>query len=279
MATIHHHFKLRVQLTFSYVIFPEINGQWIPALPTRLCTFAHINTSMTQVLRQQITLHFELDPFPLPTMQIRRRPRRLFTLKLYGFSPHKRLKGSPTVCLTLDALRTSLDLVKASADICPPLKSAAGVAVALCNLADRVAASDSNAEALAFRAGMIIDTIYDCVDATSPDIPIHLLRRIAQFEQLLTEICIAMQGILKKGRLRRLLHLRLIESELAKFTARLDSAAESFTIGTITAQTVSIARIGDAVEKDTTSSSALQHSNIRLHNEVRFLQLTVIFWT
>ncbi|KAJ7661807.1 hypothetical protein B0H17DRAFT_1185126 [Mycena rosella] len=124
-------------------------------------------------------------------MQGQRRPRRLFAL--YGFFPHKRPKGATTrTALTLDALRTTLELVNGSADVCPPLKSAVGAVVGVCNLADRVAVFDTNAEALVWRSITILDTIYNSVDGTNPGlIPPHLLHNIVQFEQLLTEIAIA----------------------------------------------------------------------------------------
>jgi hypothetical protein len=40
-----------------------------------------------------------------------------------------------------------------------------------------------------------------------------------------------MDSIARIGRVRRVLNLRRTESELAKFTARLDSAAETFAVG------------------------------------------------
>ncbi|KAJ7082487.1 hypothetical protein C8R44DRAFT_823015 [Mycena epipterygia] len=208
-------------------------------------------------------------------MQAKRQPRRFFALR--GFSPHTRPIGS--FLLTLDAVRTSLELVKDSADVCPPLKSAAGAVVAVCNLADRVAASDTNAETLAWRAVTILDTIYNSVDATDPNakVPPQLLHHLLQFEQLLTEICTAMKNITKKGRLHRAFHLRRNESQLAKFTARLDSTAQIFTIATMSSQTASLGRIEDAVEKVSSVSSALEQSNIHLRGQVRCLQLTVVF--
>ncbi|KAJ7115362.1 hypothetical protein C8R44DRAFT_880666 [Mycena epipterygia] len=177
-------------------------------------------------------------------MQGQRRLRRLSAL--WGFPPHRRPKESTTsVYLTLDVVRTSLELVKDSADVCPPLKSAVGAVVA------RVAESDTNAETLAWRAVTILDTIYNSVDMTDPNakIPPQLLHNILQFEQLVTEISTAMKSIAGKSPLHRVLHLRRNESKLAKFNARLDSAAQVFAIGTMTSQTVSLGRIEDAVEK------------------------------
>ncbi|KAJ6542934.1 hypothetical protein B0H19DRAFT_1172454 [Mycena capillaripes] len=213
-------------------------------------------------------------------MQMQRRPRRRLFASL---AARERPKESPinVAALTRDALRTSLELVKESSDICPPLKSALGGVVALCDLADRVAASNVDAATLAWRAVAILDTIYNAVDI-GPDldakVPPQLLQNILQFEQLLSEIRTAMmKSIARKGCFRRVLHLRRNESDLAQFTTSLDSAAQVFTIGTLTAQTASLSRIEDAVEKVSMVSSALEQSNIHLRNQVTFLQLTVVF--
>ncbi|KAJ6505404.1 hypothetical protein C8R45DRAFT_548707 [Mycena sanguinolenta] len=141
---------------------------------------------------------------------------------------------SPTATgLTWDAIRTMLEVANDSADVFPPLKSAVGGVVALCNLADRLAASDENAKMLVWRSVTILDTIYRAID---PDayaiIPAHFLDGILQFEQLINEIRKAMEAIMKKNRrgVLRIPHLRRNESQLAKFTERLDSAAELFTV-------------------------------------------------
>jgi hypothetical protein len=48
----------------------------------------------------------------------------------------------------------------------------------------RVSASDENAEALAWRAVTILDTIYNSVNPTDPGhVPPQLLRNIEQFER------------------------------------------------------------------------------------------------
>ncbi|KAJ6603464.1 hypothetical protein DFH09DRAFT_394036 [Mycena vulgaris] len=220
-------------------------------------------------------------------MQARRGPRRLFAL--YGFLRHKLRPASTTTLLTLDAVRTSLEVVKESSDVFPPLKSALGAVIALCALADRISASDANAEALAWRAVTILDTIYNSVNPTDPgNVPPQLLHNIEQFERLLTTIYTAMDSIARIGRIRRVLNLRQTESELAKFAARLDSAAETFAIGTMTLQSVSLARIQDAVETVTVISSGLEQSNaqlcgqilvlqVQLRRQIRVLQLTAVF--
>ncbi|KAJ7686298.1 hypothetical protein B0H17DRAFT_1072228 [Mycena rosella] len=222
-------------------------------------------------------------------MQGQHRPRRRFALQ--GFFPPRRRKGASAAAISLNAVRTTLELVECSADVCPPLKSAVGAVVAICKLADRIAASDADAGRLAWRAVTILDAIYNSIDAQKSDaIPPHLLNNVVQFEQLLIEIHTAMKGIKTKG-IRRLLHLRRNESQLATFNAQLDAAAQVFTIGTMTSQTVSLAHIDgrmqsqavslahiqEIVEKVSTVSSALEHSNVQLRGQVRFLQITTVF--
>ncbi|KAJ7450338.1 hypothetical protein FB451DRAFT_1285739 [Mycena latifolia] len=216
-------------------------------------------------------------------MQGQRRLRRIFMFD--GIFPRKRLKGKKTALLTFDAVRTTLELAHESADVFPPLKSALGAVVAVCNLADRVAAFDTDSETLAWRCIAMLDTIYTSIEGTSPDaLPPDMLHNIVQFEQLLTEIQNTMEKCLQKCRLRRVLHLRRHESQLAKFTSKLDSAAEVFAIGAMTGQsvalanqTVALAHIEEEVKKISVVSSALEKSNIQLHDQVRSLQLTVVF--
>ncbi|KAJ7479684.1 hypothetical protein FB451DRAFT_163858 [Mycena latifolia] len=139
-----------------------------------------------------------------------------------------------TLALSSDAIRTSLNLLKEAADVFPPLKSAAGGVLAVWDLADRVSASDENAQALAWRAVGILDAIYNAVGGGTSPIPPSMLADIVKFEALLREISTAMNEQLKQGRLRRVLHLRKRESGLARFTSRLDAASEAFKIGSST---------------------------------------------
>ncbi|KAJ7273778.1 hypothetical protein C8J57DRAFT_1714847 [Mycena rebaudengoi] len=147
----------------------------------------------------------------------------------------KRRKESTITLLTWDTIRTSLELVQRSADVCPPLKSAVGAVCALCDLADasrsssRIAASDANAEALAWRAFIILETILNSIDSNKP-VPPHLRHSIEQFEQLLSEIRTAMEVLAKENRVLRVLRLRRNESQLTEFIARLDLTAQLFIV-------------------------------------------------
>ncbi|KAJ7479722.1 hypothetical protein FB451DRAFT_1239684 [Mycena latifolia] len=195
------------------------------------------------------------------------------------------------LALSSDAVRTSLNLLKEAADVFPPLKSAAGGVLAVWDLADRVSASDENAQALAWRAVGILDAIYNAVGGGTSPIPPSMLADIVKFEHLLRDISTAMEEQLKQGRLRRVLHLRKRESRLARFTSRLDAASEAFKIGASTRVELASTRIELAVEKiqedvsataaDVLSTAALvvvlEQSNIRLRGEVQVLRTVVLF--
>ncbi|KAF7339078.1 hypothetical protein MVEN_01984200 [Mycena venus] len=193
--------------------------------------------------------------------------------------PFKRRQRRPAEILTLDAVRTTLELIERSADICTPLKSAVGAVVGICSLVDRVDASLTDTEALAWRAIAILDAIYNSVGSrTSDAIPSDQLESIVQFEQLTNEIRYAMENIRIKGRINRLLRLRRNESQLATFAARLDSASQAFTIGALSSHTASLAHLEEMVEKVSTSSYSLEQSHNKLCAQIRYLQHTVVFF-
>ncbi|KAJ7207609.1 hypothetical protein GGX14DRAFT_455855 [Mycena pura] len=116
-----------------------------------------------------------------------------------GFSPQARGQYDSEVSKTAiatDALRTSLELMRESADTCPPLKSAIGLVVALCSVADRVAASDESAQALAWRAATILDTMHRSLDPDTIDTTMLspvVLHHILHFERVLTELHATME--------------------------------------------------------------------------------------
>ncbi|KAJ7689728.1 hypothetical protein B0H17DRAFT_632610 [Mycena rosella] len=221
--------------------------------------------------------------------------------------------GPPFTALSSDAIRESLSLLKDSADAFPPLKSAVGGVLAIWDLVERVSASDENAQALAHRATGILDTISKSVGRTG-SVSSEMRREIDNFNVLLAEISAAMEGHLKTGRLRRVLHLRRQESRLARFTARLDAAAEAFKIGSsartelmstrieststrIESTSTRIAstsariestssRVELALEKlqadvssTVTLAITLEQFNTRLRGEVKFLRQTIVLFS
>ncbi|KAJ6476066.1 hypothetical protein DFH09DRAFT_1293207 [Mycena vulgaris] len=203
------------------------------------------------------------------------------------------------LALSSDSIRTSLDILRDSADVFPPLKSAVGGVLAVWNLADRVSMSDDNARALAWHTVGILDVIYNAVGGVnSASISPGMLQEIVKFEQLLHEISAAMEGQLKAGRFRRILHLRRHESQLAGFSSRLDAASEAFKIGSSTRGELAVNHVGSAVNRvgsavnrvelavdkiqaGASSTAALaillEENNIRLHGEVQRLRTVVLF--
>ncbi|KAJ7479685.1 hypothetical protein FB451DRAFT_163871 [Mycena latifolia] len=188
------------------------------------------------------------------------------------------------LALSSDAIRTAINLVKEAADVFPPLKSVAGGVLAVWDLADRVSASNDNAQALAWRVVGILDAIYNAVGGGTSPMPPSMLANIVKFEKLLREISTAMEEQLKQGRLRRVLHLRKRESRLTRFTSRLDAASEAFKIRSSTRVELAVEKIQadmSATAADMSSTAALvvvvEQSNIRLRGEVQVLRTVVLF--
>ncbi|KAJ7283797.1 hypothetical protein C8J57DRAFT_1293611 [Mycena rebaudengoi] len=133
----------------------------------------------------------------------------------------------PFLGLSFDAIRTSLNDLKDSTDVFPPLKSAVGAVLAVWDLSDRVSTSDKHAEGLAWRAVCILDAIYNVSGGGAGPVSAAVLDAIRTFVGLLREISAAMEEELKPG----WLHLQKRESRLAQFVARLDVISEAFKIG------------------------------------------------
>ncbi|KAJ7909051.1 hypothetical protein B0H13DRAFT_1878070 [Mycena leptocephala] len=152
-------------------------------------------------------------------MDLRRRGRNKGRVALAATSSRSELTTPPFLALSSDAIRTSLTLLKESTDVFPPLKSA------------RVSTSDEDARVLAWRAVGILDAIYNAVgEGTSTTISPGMLQDVLKFEELLHEISTAMEAHLKPRWVRRMLQLRKHESQLVRFTSRLDAASEAFKV-------------------------------------------------
>ncbi|KAJ7689726.1 hypothetical protein B0H17DRAFT_1134861 [Mycena rosella] len=173
--------------------------------------------------------------------------------------------------LSSDAIRESLSLLKDSADAFPLLKPAVGGVLAVWDLAERVSASDENAQALARRAVGIFDVIYKAVGGGAGPVSQEMLQEMLKFKEYAQE------------------------SRLAQFTASLDAAAEAFRIGSSTRTELMSTRIEStstgieststrverALEKiqadvssTVTLAIALEKANIRLRGEVKVLRQT-----
>ncbi|KAJ7917047.1 hypothetical protein B0H13DRAFT_344499 [Mycena leptocephala] len=126
-----------------------------------------------------------------------------------------------------DVLWTSMLALRDSADAFPPLKSAVGGVIALCDIAERAKHSRSDARAIALRTKEILDVIADAVPDCSA-IPPPMLCSIEKFTVLLDEIECSMEAITLTGRISRVVHLNRNERVLQNIKSRLDDAYRDF---------------------------------------------------
>ncbi|KAJ7438518.1 hypothetical protein B0H11DRAFT_2293800 [Mycena galericulata] len=138
--------------------------------------------------------------------------------------PHPR-----TPCAFPDALRTALFALKESAAAFPPLESAVGGVIALCNIAERSKHSKSEAHDIALRTKEILDVVADAV----PDVTkIHpdMRTSIERFTVLLDDIRYRMEAVALTGRVSRLVHLNRNERMLRDIKSQLDEAYQDFSV-------------------------------------------------
>ncbi|KAJ7782215.1 hypothetical protein DFH07DRAFT_789859 [Mycena maculata] len=153
--------------------------------------------------------------FPFPS-RAKRKPRT---------SPTTR-EPRPSHALP-DVLWTSIQALKESADAFPPLKSAVGGAIAVCDIAERAKHSKSDACEIALRTKAILDAVADAV----PDvlaIPPPMLQSIERFTVLLADIQCRIEVIALADGLSRLVHLNRNERVLRDIKAQLDDAYQDF---------------------------------------------------
>ncbi|KAJ7087494.1 hypothetical protein C8R44DRAFT_31047 [Mycena epipterygia] len=126
-----------------------------------------------------------------------------------------------------DVLWTSICALRESADTFPPLKSAVGGVIALCEIAERAKHSKSDACAIALRTKEILDVVADAVPDGSA-IPPPLVWSIQRFTVLLNEIRCRMETITVTGRVSRVVHLNRNERILQGIRCQLDDAYRDF---------------------------------------------------
>ncbi|KAJ7721287.1 hypothetical protein B0H16DRAFT_1738330 [Mycena metata] len=136
------------------------------------------------------------------------------------------LKSGPARALP-DILSTSLVALKESADAFPPLKSAVGGVLAVCEIAHRAKHSKAAARDIALRAKEILEVIADAVPDPSA-IPPPMLHDIERFKFLLNDIRSQMEGMMLTSVLSRLVRLNRNEDALQSIKARLDDAYWDF---------------------------------------------------
>ncbi|KAF7369294.1 hypothetical protein MVEN_00257200 [Mycena venus] len=126
-----------------------------------------------------------------------------------------------------DILWTSLLALKESADAFPPLQSAVGGVIALCDIAERAKHSKADACAIAIRTKEIIDVVADAVPDGSVISP-PMLRSIERFTVLLEEIGSSMEVIALTGGVSRIVHLNRNERALKAMKTRLEDTYWDF---------------------------------------------------
>ncbi|KAJ7055363.1 hypothetical protein C8F01DRAFT_1234776 [Mycena amicta] len=142
----------------------------------------------------------------------------------FPFPSRARLKPSGTLP---DILWTSLTALKESSDAFPPLKSAVGGVVALCNIAERAKHSKSDARDIAFRTKEVLDLVAEAVpDPTVISPP--MLKSIQRFTVLLEEIRRRLEPIVRASSVSRIVRLNRNERTLAGIKAQLDDAYRDF---------------------------------------------------
>ncbi|KAJ7938357.1 hypothetical protein B0H13DRAFT_1851796 [Mycena leptocephala] len=196
-----------------------------------------------------------------------------------GNDPVPSVSSAPFLGLSFDAIRTSLNDLKDSTDVFPPLKSALPLHQRLTIAPrQRVSTSDEHAEGLAWRAVCILDAIYNASGGGVGPVSAAVLDAIRTFVGLLREISAAMEEELKPGRL----HLQKRESRLAQFVARLDVISEAFKVRLHRYHT-SPYRVTAPVEEQPIPATPDQPrelqtiQTIRLDTEVRVLRTVVLF--
>ncbi|KAJ7669819.1 hypothetical protein DFH06DRAFT_1468601 [Mycena polygramma] len=126
-----------------------------------------------------------------------------------------------------DLLSTSVIALKESADAFPPLKSAVGGVLAVCDIAQRAKHSRSAAHDIAIRTQVILNVISDAVNDPFV-IPHGMLSSILRFTDLLNEIESSMNKLALTSGFSRVMHLNRNERELRTIRAKLDDAYRDF---------------------------------------------------
>ncbi|KAJ7899875.1 hypothetical protein B0H13DRAFT_1883593 [Mycena leptocephala] len=186
-------------------------------LEARLLPFHLINSP---VYEPNLKYHFQMRlPFP----SWRGKPP-FSTAKLKVLRSRMRASAVSDVP---DLLSTTLLALKESADAFPPLKSAVGGVLAVCNIAQRAKHAKSDARDVALRTQAILDVIADAVpDASAISAP--MLQSIERFTVLLDEISCLMEEVALSSGISRVVHLNRNGRTLQDIKARLDDAYRDF---------------------------------------------------
>ncbi|KAJ6482762.1 hypothetical protein C8R45DRAFT_1100013 [Mycena sanguinolenta] len=180
-----------------------------------------------------------------------------------------------------DVLWTSILALNDSADAFPPLKSALGAVVAVCQAAERTQHCKSEARAIALRVMDIVDVVADAVPDGS-DISSQMLDSIFRFSLLLDEIRSAMEDISLAGALSRFKHLNRNESRLQNFKVKLDNAYRDFlaasTLRLEVQQTLLVTQQKQLAIQQTGSTLQLENISAATARLLIYSQFMTFFW-
>ncbi|KAJ7087455.1 hypothetical protein C8R44DRAFT_30753 [Mycena epipterygia] len=169
-----------------------------------------------------------------------------------------------------DVLWTCVLALKESADAFPPLKSAVGGVVALCNIAEHAKHSKSDARDIALRTKTILDLVADALPDGS-EIPPHMLLSIERFTVLLDEIQCRMETIAFAGRVSRVIHLNRNAHVLQDINVQLDDAYRDFAASLLRVEVTQ----SNTHKTVTEISAEATNSSIQLSDVVFYSRLTV----
>ncbi|KAJ7816433.1 hypothetical protein B0H14DRAFT_2844829 [Mycena olivaceomarginata] len=167
-----------------------------------------------------------------------------------------------------DILWTSMITLRDSADTFPPLKSAVGGVMAICDLAERAKHSKSEACAIALRTKEILDLVADAVPDGSRISPPMLLS-IEKFSILLDKIRCSMEAITLTGRVSRIMHLNRNERALEDIKSKLDDAYRDFLAASALRIEVQQAQLVLQQTQFAIQQTELAKQQIQIHREIK----------
>nr|GAT57915.1 predicted protein [Mycena chlorophos] len=216
-------------------------------------------------------------------------PARLLRRSAGGLRPPDPPPEHPSrTVLALDGLRTTLQVLKESSDIFPPLKSSVSGVLSLWDLVERLDSVNGDVAALASRASSILLAM-NCAAGADPQTANLLLnspevlRPIDTLNSAILGIGDVLANLPSKG-VKRLKYLRQNELRLVALKDELVAAQEAFIVGMHTVQSLQTAKMADTTTSiasnisDVNASLSVVTGEItKLRTQVHFLQVTVVF--
>jgi hypothetical protein len=138
--------------------------------------------------------------------------------------PRPRIKKSDASAAALVALRAIRD----SADVFPPVKSAAAAAATIWEMTQKVKSNKKDCELLARRAARILDHILGSTGDCGSELPAEALESVNEIERIFRDIIAFMVQLEKQRWIQRYSLQDVTKSRIMYLTQRLDEAVVSF---------------------------------------------------